>query len=506
MKNCIFFPIHVWDREFDSRLLLAYINASIGLSSIIGHEYNMAPLYKNSEESILYRAGGAIDHPVRGEWHYSVKNNGGMVITQDEEGVNNMPLLYRNTIDSQSAVLDKQRLSFFRNKVSVKAVQSVDLMMGWSKMHRAYMSNVIEDIEARSIAINKMQDTSPVRFDLLGSFGKKVNYRLASAIQAIYSEYILVLDNFTVDSGGQKGLINPKVDLMHCGYSEKEADEKFQGMLKDARMEESARSDFASLIKQFALNNPNLNFVFRPHPVLNPSYWVKEFESIKNINIICKGSVQPWIYGATATLHSGCTTGLEAYGAGVKTIDVSNLISDRSSYIKASLIANSSQRVSTVKELQQAITSNHIYKDLIDDKYMEENPGDKDKSHTKSLEIIMENSNQVANRICAKLNLENASEVIGGDSAICCIFKNIVSKIGSKQGYLDNRKIQLLSESCYSYLPNGNKSRFVRSSEVVRRLQDFKMAFSHYGIMNTDIEVITISCNTFVIRPINKSR
>ena len=38
----------------------------------------------------------------------------------------------------------------------------------------------------------------------------------------------------------------------------------------------------------------------------------KEFADIRNVHIIGHGSVNHWIYGAVCTIHSGCTTGLEA--------------------------------------------------------------------------------------------------------------------------------------------------------------------------------------------------
>ena len=103
-------------------------------------------------------------------------------------------------------------------------------------------------------------------------------------------------------------------------------------MLEDREYEIQSRQDFAALIKKLSIQNPSLNFIFRPHPALNPTYWYNSFATQKNIHVICRGSVQPWIYAALATIHSGCTTGLEAYGCNINTIDVSRLIGERSSY------------------------------------------------------------------------------------------------------------------------------------------------------------------------------
>ena len=68
--------------------------------------------------------------------------------------------------------------------------------------------------------------------------------------------------------------------------------------------------------------------MFRPHPVLCHKYWYEKFNNISNITIAEKGPIHAWIYGSLATVHSGCTTGLEAYGANRLTIDISDLISE----------------------------------------------------------------------------------------------------------------------------------------------------------------------------------
>ena len=83
------------------------------------------------------------------------------------------------------------------------------------------MANAIENLEARSLAINKMESCSPIRFDILGDFGKMLNKRIEKSIKAIFSNYILVLDNFTVDEGNTEGIRNPKEDLIHRGFRER---------------------------------------------------------------------------------------------------------------------------------------------------------------------------------------------------------------------------------------------------------------------------------------------
>ena len=53
-------PLHVWDREVDSRIFLAALLASDSNLVFFGHEYNLAPLYKCAERVFHFGAGRPI--------------------------------------------------------------------------------------------------------------------------------------------------------------------------------------------------------------------------------------------------------------------------------------------------------------------------------------------------------------------------------------------------------------------------------------------------------------
>ena len=57
----------------------------------------------------------------------------------------------------------------------------------------------------------------------------------------------------------------------------------------------------------------NSTFIIRPHPVENESPYKQLEKQYRNIKVVQSGNVIPWLYAATAVLHSGCTTGIEAY-------------------------------------------------------------------------------------------------------------------------------------------------------------------------------------------------
>ena len=111
MMPNLYLPIHVWDREIDSRLVISYLSANAGIDTLIGHEYNMSPMYPRDEYACLFRAGAPLDHHIRGGWHRDITKRGGTVITHDEEGVNNMPLDIEQTNRGKIVHLDIERIN-----------------------------------------------------------------------------------------------------------------------------------------------------------------------------------------------------------------------------------------------------------------------------------------------------------------------------------------------------------------------------------------------------------
>lgn len=94
MKNSmslVVLPIHIWDRELDSRILLAALSANDGNIVVMGHEYNIAPLYTKTENIFHYGAGRPIYNKLRtDEWYQSIIERNGFNGLVCEEGLNDI--------------------------------------------------------------------------------------------------------------------------------------------------------------------------------------------------------------------------------------------------------------------------------------------------------------------------------------------------------------------------------------------------------------------------------
>ena len=175
--SSIFLPLHVWDREFDSRLVLAILLASRGKTVFIGHEYNMVPLYGKENCQAIFRAGGAFNN-YRGAWDKIVTEKEGIAVTQDEEGINKVPLSFTQDKSTERtyASLNKNDIDSYLNHSSIDAVSATTAQLSWGKIHKEFLAEIYTQQEARQYAKEKqIIERSSIRFDILGGIGELIN-------------------------------------------------------------------------------------------------------------------------------------------------------------------------------------------------------------------------------------------------------------------------------------------------------------------------------------------
>ena len=114
-------PLHVWDRELDSRIFLAAILANANNLVLFGHEYNLAPIYRATEKLFHFGAGRPIyNEPRTNEWYEPILENGGFNGLVFEEGLND--------IDSASAAM-------FRG-INRRSDESTSAIYSWTKREK----------------------------------------------------------------------------------------------------------------------------------------------------------------------------------------------------------------------------------------------------------------------------------------------------------------------------------------------------------------------------------
>ena len=242
------------------------------------------------------------------------------------------------------------------------------------------------DIEKKSVVCSNQ------RIEMLGMMGKEYFNVDSAAINQIFGKFILITDNFGIDVYGTKRQYTGRNDLMQrtddqsliAKYLEKEQD-----WMANKR---KARDNFLQIINQLIADHPSINFILRPHPVADPKYWYDNLIKSRNVNVIYRGPIEPWIFSSSCVIHSGCTVGLQAELAHTPSIDISQLTHDSRKAI-SSLVSR--YRPHTVDELNKSIES------FNSDKYIDINYIDKFASLPLNEPFEILKNNQYDQRICS---------------------------------------------------------------------------------------------------------
>ncbi len=126
--------------------------------------------------------------------------------------------------------------------------------------------------------------------------------------------FVLVNTNF---SAGNFACFYQKTYLEHVnklGMINSKADETFFN--DRAQYKQSLFQHYSECIVDLSKKLASTNFILRPHPSEEHSTWKQKFKDLPNVHVINEGNVINWIMASEAVIHTGCTTGIEAFVAG----------------------------------------------------------------------------------------------------------------------------------------------------------------------------------------------
>ena len=294
----ILLPIETINREIDFKLILASILSGKGHSIYIGqHDFLMSlvPELENGlyiGKNIFHKRADVED----GERYYQLKKKGFDIIYIHEEGA-----VYYGKEDDWANVLKRHyNLNFF---------DANDHICVWGQ----FQSRV--DF-ARSKGLN-ISVTGHPRFDL---YKKKWNSYFADKVEKVkerFQDYILVIGNYGYANHGI-GVDYVFSDATNYVVSD------YENRLDRVGYYTYSTRQMVSIIElthHLAVRYPQKNFVFRPHPSENYDYYKAVFNGVDNIKVIHEGEVNPWILGAEAVIHDGCTTAIESTLAEIPVIN-----------------------------------------------------------------------------------------------------------------------------------------------------------------------------------------
>lgn len=290
-KGNLLLPVENQVRELDARLLLACIAAKRGFTVVIGPIRELEARIAAFPQSI-YLSKSMLSG--RAEMFKIMRQLGLKIITIDEEALVHLPAEI-----------------YYSRRLSPEAMSYVSRLLAWgpdnAELWRQY-PHCPEDI--------RIHVTGNPRNDMLRPEIRSIYAEKVEDLHRQYGDYILVNTNFNhvnafyasmnlfqpPKSQGEEPAFGRAARGMTRVYAE--------GLRKH---KQAIFEDFQALIPQLDTALPDHTIIVRPHPTENQQIYQQIAAQCKNVQVTNEGNVVPWLMGARALIHNGCTTGVEAY-------------------------------------------------------------------------------------------------------------------------------------------------------------------------------------------------
>ena len=281
----LYIPLEIYNREFQSRLLIAMESASNGMNVYVGRvkDYLLRDFFVPG--IVLYKSITPSDSRLK-ELKFFKKNN--FIIT---------------SMDEESGLVNANA-NYLTERYSNKSLELTDRVFTWGKFDHDNLSSKYKKHKKKFIKSgNPRIDFWRKDFEFL--FKKK---------KLKYKNYILFSLNF--HNRSQKEFDKLADYLKEEGYTNRGFTVSRAAKIQKDTERMSKKID--KLITTLS-SQTNLTIVVRPHPVnkLKRYNFLKKY---RNVKIIRDGGISEWIYHAKMVVHASCAGGLEASVRGKPTI------------------------------------------------------------------------------------------------------------------------------------------------------------------------------------------
>lgn len=282
-------------REFDAKLLVGCCAVEAGFRVIVGsrHDihFSIDRLPRSTYVGKDLRASSALMTRI-------LTRLGHRIVAWDEEG-----LVYHT------------RDHYLAARVHAPVLRACDALFAWGKDNAetwrgcaAYDGTPIHEI-------------GNPRFDLLRPELLALHQRSTAALRQQFGDYILVNSNF----GSVNHILPDAAKTVFSRLRCRSATAYHRAMLQHRRL---LFGGFLAALPALAEALPDVAIVVRPHPSENPEPWRQAAGGRANIHVRHEGGVAPWLLGARAVVHNGCTTAIEGAILGQRVIGYQPLVSD----------------------------------------------------------------------------------------------------------------------------------------------------------------------------------
>jgi surface carbohydrate biosynthesis protein len=332
LNKILYLPIEFASRELNSKLLLALYFSQKGFKVLIGQQW---ALYANA--NLL----------PKGIFFFKGVNNFNIELISKIKNLGHFTCLLEEELFSIS---EKEGFLNYPNPSS----EVIDLIFSSSHNENKFrISNGRDEL-------NCYPSGNP-RLDLLKNKFRYFYDHKIKEIKKIYGKYLLINTNFGLNHSMWGSIEHAFAIHMNSAPKEKRSSKEYIDKFYNFLEWETACINAIKEFLQIAITNNNINIILRPHPAENLKKATQIWHSISNkINVIRDGEHIPWTMGATALLHTSCTTGFEAAAANIPSVS----IVPYKTWYTESIISNKVNHVSSTAEeayqiINEAIEKNH---------------------------------------------------------------------------------------------------------------------------------------------------
>lgn len=282
-------------REFDAKLLVGCCAVEAGFRVIVGsrHDihFSIDRLPRSTYVGKDLRASSALMTRI-------LTKLGHRIVAWDEEG-----LVYHT------------RDHYLAARVHAPVLRACDLLFAWGK-DNAETWRLCPDYDGTPI-----HEVGNPRFDLLRPELRPLHQRTLAALREQFGDYILINSNF----GSVNHILPDATKTVFSRLGGGSAAAYHRAMLQHRRL---LFSSFIAALPRLAEALPDVTIVVRPHPSESPEPWRQAAKGRANVHVRHEGGVVPWLLGARAIVHNGCTTAIEGMILGRRVIGYQPVVSD----------------------------------------------------------------------------------------------------------------------------------------------------------------------------------
>ncbi|MBI2255508.1 MAG: hypothetical protein HYU58_12870 [Proteobacteria bacterium] len=289
-RTPLIIPVEIAARELDAKLLLACLATKRSFPTILGCRFDLDLRADQLPRGIRLEKGVT-------DASYKMFRNlddlGYALAACDEEAL----VYYSDPI-------------YWETRLSERSLRLVRHLMAWGP----------DNVRLWSAWPGKMQvpvtATGNARMDLLRTEFRGLHRKAAEEIRGAFGDFILLNSNF-----GSVNFYDRAKKTKLERYIEKHNATTFQAH------RQSLFHAFLSIVPEIAHAFPDVTIIVRPHPAEDHRAWTAASAALPNVQVIYSGSVLPWLAGAAAVLHNGCTTAVEAFLLGTPAIAYRPIVS-----------------------------------------------------------------------------------------------------------------------------------------------------------------------------------